>query len=144
MKTAYRQCCGEKPEGKRLCGALCVHIKWISNKQSGAGEEGGGAWTLFTYPLYPLKTRISLNHTYIPSPYRAVNCYTNQLFNAVQWNNRCLFWDPHKTHKNTVWADLGVDEWIISGWISRRWDVGLWTGLGWPRIGTGGGRLWVR
>ena len=23
----------------------------------------------------------------------------------------------------------------------RRWDVGIWTGLGWPRIGTGGGRL---
>jgi len=26
-------------------------------------------------------------------------------------------------------------------WISRRWDVGMWTGLGWPRIETGGGRL---
>ena len=35
------------------------------------------------------------------------------------------------------------DGWIILGWISRRWDVGIWTGLGWPRIGTGGGRLWV-
>ena len=30
---------------------------------------------------------------------------------------------------------------IILGWISRKWDVGIWTGLGWPRIGTGGGRL---
>ena len=38
------------------------------------------------------------------------------------------------------WGDLGVDGWIILGWISRRWDVGMWTGLGWPRIGTGGGR----
>jgi len=27
------------------------------------------------------------------------------------------------------------------GWISRRWDVGKWTGLSWPRIETGGGRL---
>jgi len=27
------------------------------------------------------------------------------------------------------------------GWISRRWDVGIWTGMGWPRIETGGGRL---
>jgi len=27
-------------------------------------------------------------------------------------------------------GDLGVDEWIILGWISRRWDVGIWTGLG--------------
>jgi len=25
--------------------------------------------------------------------------------------------------------------------ISRRWNVGIWTGLGWPRIETGGGRL---
>ena len=23
----------------------------------------------------------------------------------------------------------------------RGWDVGIWTGLGWPRIETGGGRL---
>jgi len=29
----------------------------------------------------------------------------------------------------------------ILGWISRRWDVGIWTGLGWPRIETGDGRL---
>ena len=39
------------------------------------------------------------------------------------------------------WGDLGVDGWIILGWISRRWDVGIWTGLGWPRIETGGVRL---
>jgi len=37
--------------------------------------------------------------------------------------------------------DLGVDGWIILGCISRRWDAGIWTGLGWPRIETGGGRL---
>jgi len=37
--------------------------------------------------------------------------------------------------------DLGVDGWIILGWISRRWDVGMCTGLGWPRIETGGGHL---
>ena len=38
--------------------------------------------------------------------YRAVNTlrlrYKNQPVNAVQWNNRCLFSDPHKTHKYTV------------------------------------------
>jgi len=32
------------------------------------------------------------------------------------------------------WEDQGVDGWIILGWISRRWDVGIWTGLDWPRI----------
>ena len=30
---------------------------------------------------------------------------------------------------------------FVVGWTSRRWDVGMWTGLGWHRIGTGGGRL---
>jgi len=39
------------------------------------------------------------------------------------------------------WGDLGIDGWIILGRISRRWDEGVWTGLGWPRIETGGGRL---
>jgi len=38
------------------------------------------------------------------------------------------------------WGDPGVDGWIL-GRISRRWDVGIWTGLGWHRIETGGGRL---
>ena len=28
------------------------------------------------------------------------------------------------------WGDLGVDGWIILGWIARRWNVGMWTGLG--------------
>ena len=48
------------------------------------------------------------------------------------WGNR---------REGNQWGDLGVDGWIILGWISRRWDVGMWTRLGWPRIETGGGRL---
>jgi len=39
------------------------------------------------------------------------------------------------------WGDLGLDVWIILGWISRRLYLCIWTGLGWPRIETGGGRL---
>jgi len=38
-------------------------------------------------------------------------------------------------------GDLGVDGYIILGRISRRWDVGVWTGLAKPRIGMGDGRL---
>ena len=51
------------------------------------------------------------------------------------WGNR---------REGDYWGDLGVDGLIILGWNSRRWDVGIWTGLGWPRIETGGGRLLVR
>ena len=36
---------------------------------------------------------------------------------------------------------LGVNGWIILERISRRWDVCIWTGLGWPKLETGGGRL---
>jgi len=46
-----------------------------------------------------------------------------------------------KWREGDHWGDLGVDGWIILGWISRSWDVGIWAGLGWPRIETGGGRL---
>ena len=48
------------------------------------------------------------------------------------WGNR---------REGDQWGDLDVDGRIILGWISGRWDVGIWTGLGWPRIETGGGRL---
>jgi len=43
--------------------------------------------------------------------------------------------------RSVDWGDLDVDGWIILGRNSERWDVGIWTGLGWPRIETGGGRL---
>jgi len=51
---------------------------------------------------------------------------------------RVLVWKPEGRRPL---ADLCVDGWIILGRISRRWDVGIWTGLGWPGIETGGGRL---
>ena len=49
-------------------------------------------------------------------------------------------WWGNRRERNH-WGDLGVDGRIILGWISRKWDVCIWTGLGWPRIETGGGRL---
>jgi len=48
------------------------------------------------------------------------------------WGNR---------RERETWGSLDVDRWRISGWISRRWDGGIWTGLGWPRIERVGGRL---
>jgi len=44
-------------------------------------------------------------------------------------------WKPEgKNHLE----DPGVDGKIIFGWIFRKWDVGVWTGLIWLRIGPGG------
>jgi hypothetical protein len=39
-------------------------------------------------------------------------------------------------------GDPGVDVMIILGWIFRKWEVGVSTGLSWLRIGTGDGHLW--
>jgi hypothetical protein len=37
--------------------------------------------------------------------------------------------------------DPGVDRRKILRWMFRKWDVGVWTGPSWLRIGTGGGHL---
>jgi hypothetical protein len=39
------------------------------------------------------------------------------------------------------WGDRGVDGRIMLGWIFKKWNVGVRSGLGWLRIGIGGGRL---
>ena len=60
------------------------------------------------------------------------------IFIALLNNYRCTV---HSVDYLITPTHAHVDGWIILGWISRRWDVGIWTGLGWARIETGGGRL---
>jgi hypothetical protein len=42
------------------------------------------------------------------------------------------------------WGDRGVDGSLMLGCIFKKWDVGVRIGLGWIRIGIGGGCLRVR
>ena len=46
-----------------------------------------------------------------------------------------------ETRERDHLGDADVDVRIILRWIFRKWDVGVWTGSSWLRIGTGGGRL---
>jgi hypothetical protein len=39
------------------------------------------------------------------------------------------------------WGDPSVNGTIIIKWIFKNYDVEVWTGLGWLRIGTAGGCL---
>jgi hypothetical protein len=48
---------------------------------------------------------------------------------------------PEETHH---FGNSGVDGRIILRWIFRKWDVGVWTGSRWLRIGTGGRHLLMR
>jgi hypothetical protein len=41
-------------------------------------------------------------------------------------------------------GETDIDGRIISRWIFRKWDVGLWTGLSWLGIEIGGGHLQMR
>jgi hypothetical protein len=50
------------------------------------------------------------------------------------------FWWGNLRERDRL-RDPGVDGRIILGWIFRKWDVGVWTGLVWLRMGTGGGQL---
>ena len=50
------------------------------------------------------------------------------------------FWWENLRERDQL-GDPSVDGRIILRWFFRKWDVGVWTGLSWLRIGTGGGNL---
>jgi hypothetical protein len=57
---------------------------------------------------------------------------TGEVYTGFWWGNlreRDHFEDPR------------VDGRVILRFIFRKWDVGIWTGSSWFRMGTGGGHL---
>jgi hypothetical protein len=84
-----------------LCRLL--YILWSHENMAFAVSDGcvdrvllGGGGSLW----------VSQSWFAISASYRAVNTtllgYESQSVNAVQESNRCLFWDPNKTHKYSV------------------------------------------
>jgi hypothetical protein len=65
-------------------------------------------------------------------------------------SNLLIFAVAVEVHTGFWWGNLkerdhlenkDIDGRIILRWILRKWDVGVWTGLSWLRIGTSGGHL---
>ena len=52
-----------------------------------------------------------------------------------------MYTSPNIVQEIVHLEDPGVDGNIILRCIFRKWDVGVWTGSIWLRIGTGGGNL---
>jgi hypothetical protein len=50
------------------------------------------------------------------------------------------FWRGNLGERDNL-GEPGVDGRIIYRWIFSKWDVGVWTGSIWLRIGKGGGLL---
>jgi len=68
----------------------------------------------------------------------------------MRWAGHVALWGRGETCTGFWWGNLrerdhfedpGVDGRITVRWIFRKWDVGVWTGSSWLRIGTGGEHL---
>jgi hypothetical protein len=58
-----------------------------------------------------------------------------EVYAGVWWGN---------LRERDHWGDPDVDGRLILRRIFRSWDVGVWIGSSWLRIGTVGGHLWMR
>ena len=68
----------------------------------------------------------------------------------MRWARHVALWGRGRAYVAFWWGNLrekdhledpNLDGRIILRWIFRKWDVGVWTGSSWLRIGTGDGHL---
>ena len=75
--------------------------------------------------------------------YVSVRNIINEVFRSLEkrsYDCYCVpFWGNLRERDH--WGDPGADGKIILRCIFRKWDVGVWTGLIWLRIGTDGEHL---
>jgi hypothetical protein len=57
------------------------------------------------------------------------------------WGEACTRFWWENVREIDHWGDPSIDGRIILRWIFRQWEVGVFTGLSWLRIQTGGGHL---
>ena len=62
----------------------------------------------------------------------ACSTYGGEVYTGIWWGN-------HREGDHS--EDPGVDGRMIMRWIFRKWDVVVWTGSSWLRIGISGGHL---
>ena len=68
----------------------------------------------------------------------------------MRWAGHVARMGRGETYTGVWWGNLkerdhlgkpGIDGRIILRWVLRKWDVGVWAGSSWLRIGAGGGHL---
>jgi len=58
--------------------------------------------------------------------------------NCIIYNGNLQIYTLYSNLIRDQLEDPGVDGRIILRWVLTKWDVGVWTGSSWLRIGTGG------
>jgi hypothetical protein len=67
----------------------------------------------------------------------------NEVFRSLEKRSYDCYCAPFwvNLRERAHWGDPGAYGKIILRWIFTKWDVGVWIGLIWLRMGTGGGHL---
>ena len=131
--------------------------RWL---QRSADSSATPQWNINTFPHISYRVNIiaSSDPNITISPHKGCAIHTDEETAPRYYIQKCGLLNSSLISQLTIikefwWGNLrvrdhlgdpDVDGRIILRWIFRKWDVGVWTGSSWLRIGTGGGHLWMR